>query len=142
MADRNVGKITQIIGAVLDIKFSEGNLPQIYEAIEIDNKGSRLVVEVAAHLGDDTVKCIAMGPTDGLVRGMEAVATGAPISVPVGENTLGRMFNVLGEPIDNKPVPEGVDYNPIHRSAPAFEEQSTTTEILETGIKVVDLLCP
>ena len=142
MADRNIGKITQIIGAVLDIKFSEGKLPQIYEAIEIDNNGTRLVVEVAQHLGDDTVKCIAMGPTDGLVRGMDAVATGAPISVPVGENTLGRMFNVLGEPIDNKPVPEGVDFNPIHRSAPAFEEQSTTTEILETGIKVVDLLCP
>ena len=142
MADRNIGKITQIIGAVLDIKFSEGKLPEIYEAIEIDNKGTRLVVEVAQHLGDDTVKCIAMGPTDGLVRGMDAVATGAPISVPVGENTLGRMFNVLGEPIDNKPVPEGVDFNPIHRSAPAFEEQSTTTEILETGIKVVDLLCP
>lgn len=142
MAKTNVGKITQIIGAVLDIKFSEGSLPQIYEAIEIDNKGTRLVVEVAQHLGDDTVKCIAMGPTDGLVRGMDAIATGAPISVPVGENTLGRMFNVLGDPIDNKPVPENVEYNPIHRSAPAFEEQSTTTEILETGIKVVDLLCP
>ena len=100
------------------------------------------MVEVAQHLGDDTVRCIAMGPTDGLVRGMEAIATGGPISVPVGEKTLGRMFNVLGNPIDEKPAPEGVEYDPIHRKAPAFEEQSTQTEILETGIKVVDLLCP
>ena len=139
----NVGKITQIIGAVLDIKFVEGKLPEIYEAINIKtNEGNNLVVEVAQHLGDDTVRCIAMGPTDGLVRGMDAEATGAPISVPVGEKTLGRMFNVLGEPIDNKPSPEGVKKNPIHRKAPAFEEQSTSTEILETGIKVVDLLCP
>lgn len=143
MADLNIGKITQIIGAVLDIKFSEGNLPEIYEAINITTKENKtLVVEVAQHLGDDIVKCIAMGPTDGLVRGMEAVATGAPISVPVGEATLGRMFNVLGEPIDNKPAPEGVKRNPIHRKAPSFEEQSTSTEVLETGIKVVDLLCP
>ena len=143
MAELNVGKITQIIGAVLDIKFAEGNLPEIYEAININMKdGNKLVVEVAQHLGDDIVRCIAMGPTDGLVRGMDAEATGAPISVPVGEKTLGRMFNVLGEPIDNKPSPEGVKKNPIHRKAPAFEEQSTSTEILETGIKVVDLLCP
>lgn len=143
MSDSNIGKITQIIGAVLDIKFSENNLPAIYEAINITTKSKqKLVVEVAQHLGDDTVRCIAMGPTDGLVRGMEAVATGGPISVPVGEKTLGRMFNVLGEPIDNKPVPKGVSYDPIHRPAPSFEEQSTSTEILETGIKVVDLLCP
>lgn len=143
MAEQNVGKITQIIGAVLDIKFAEGNLPEINDAINIKTKdGGKLVVEVAQHLGDDIVRCIAMGPTDGLVRGTEAVATGAPISVPVGEKTLGRMFNVLGEPIDEKPAPEGVTYKPIHRKAPAFEEQSTSTEILETGIKVVDLLCP
>lgn len=143
MADKNIGKITQIIGAVLDIKFQENNLPEIYDAIEIDTKdGKTLVVEVAQHLGDDIVKCIAMGPTDGLVRGMDARATGGPISVPVGENTLGRMFNVLGQPIDNKPAPKGVKYMPIHRKAPAFEEQSTSTEVLETGIKVVDLLCP
>ena len=143
MAEQNVGKITQIIGAVLDIKFAEGNLPEINDAINITTKdGGKLVVEVAQHLGDDIVRCIAMGPTDGLVRGTEAVATGAPISVPVGEKTLGRMFNVLGEPIDEKPAPEGVEYKPIHRKAPAFEEQSTSTEILETGIKVVDLLCP
>ena len=143
MAERNVGKITQIIGAVLDIKFPEGTLPEINSAIDIQTKdGGRLVVEVAQHLGDDTVRCIAMGPTDGLVRGMEAESTGSAISVPVGEETLGRMFNVLGEPIDNKPAPEVKQYMPIHRKAPTFAEQSTTTEMLETGIKVVDLLCP
>ncbi|MCI5806464.1 MAG: F0F1 ATP synthase subunit beta [Clostridium sp.] len=143
MAEKNVGKITQIIGAVLDIKFSEGKLPEINDAITIATKdGGELTVEVSQHLGDDTVKCIAMGPTDGLVRGMEAVATGAPITVPVGESTLGRMFNVLGEPIDNKPAPECKEHFPIHRKAPEFSEQATDTEILETGIKVVDLLCP
>ena len=143
MAEKNVGKITQIIGAVLDIKFSEGKLPEINDAITIATKdGGELTVEVSQHLGDDTVKCIAMGPTDGLVRGMEAVATGAPITVPVGENTLGRMFNVLGQPIDNKPAPECKEHFPIHRKAPEFSEQATDTEILETGIKVVDLLCP
>ena len=143
MAELNVGKITQIVGAVLDVKFSEGKLPEINEAIKIaTNEGGELVVEVSQHLGDDTVRCIAMGSTDGLVRGMDAVATGAPISVPVGEKTLGRIFNVLGNAIDNKPAPEGVEYYPIHRAAPSFEEQSTSTEMLETGIKVVDLLCP
>ena len=143
MAELNVGKLTQIVSAVIDIKFPEGKLPEINEAINVPLKdGGKLVVEVAQHLGDDTVRCIAMGPTDGLVRGMEAHATGAPISVPVGEATLGRIFNVLGEPIDEKPAPEGVRYDPIHRKAPAFDEQSTETEILETGIKVVDLLCP
>ena len=139
----NIGKITQIIGAVLDIKFPEGKIPEINEAIEITRKnGERLVVEVASHLGDDTVKCIAMGPTDGLVRGMDAKATGAAICVPVGENTLGRIFNVLGEPIDEQPAPTDVEYMPIHRPAPSFEEQATSSEMLETGIKVVDLLCP
>ena len=143
MAEKNIGKITQIIGAVLDIKYADGHLPEINEAIEITRKDkSRLVVEVAQHLGDDVVRCIAMGPTDGLVRGMEAVATGAAISVPVGENTLGRIFNVLGEPIDEKPAPTDVEYEPIHRKAPSFEEQATEAEMLETGIKVVDLLCP
>ena len=143
MADQNKGKITQIIGAVLDVKFCEGSLPEINEAIKVTRQdGTDLIVEVAQHLGDDTVRCIAMGPTDGLVRGMEAVSTGASISVPVGENTLGRMFNVLGEPIDNKPAPEVEKRLPIHRKAPAFEEQSTSAEVLETGIKVVDLLCP
>ena len=143
MAEKNIGKITQIIGAVLDIKYADGHLPEINEAIEITRQDkSRLVVEVAQHLGDDVVRCIAMGPTDGLVRGMEAVATGAAISVPVGENTLGRIFNVLGEPIDEKPALTDVEYEPIHRKAPSFEEQATEAEMLETGIKVVDLLCP
>ena len=143
MAEKNIGKITQIIGAVLDIKYADGHLPEINEAIEITRQDkSRLVVEVAQHLGDDVVRCIAMGPTDGLVRGMEAVATGAAISVPVGENTLGRIFNVLGEPIDEKPAPTDVEYEPIHRKAPSFEEQATEAEMLEIGIKVVDLLCP
>ena len=143
MADLKTGKLTQIIGAVLDIKFPEGGLPEINDAVNVPlEDGKKLVVEVAQHLGDDTVRCIAMGPTDGLKRGMTAEATGGPISVPVGEATLGRMFNVLGEPIDEKPAPTGVQYDPIHRKAPSFEEQSTATEILETGIKVVDLLCP
>ena len=142
----NIGKITQIIGAVLDIKFTEGNLPEINDAIRIPLRGNQagkeLTVEVSQHLGDDTVRCIAMGSTDGLVRGMDAVAAGGPISVPVGENTLGRMFNVLGDPIDEIDPPAGVEKWPIHRPAPAFEEQATSQEMLETGIKVVDLLCP
>ena len=143
MAAQNTGKITQVIGAVLDIRFDKGVLPEINDAVEIRRKdGSKLVAETAQHLGDDIIRCIAMGPTDGLVRGMEAIATGGPITVPVGEVTLGRIFNVLGEPIDKKPVPEGVKSNPIHRKAPTFAEQATETEILETGIKVVDLLCP
>ena len=144
--ENNIGKITQIIGAVLDIKFTEGNLPEINDAIRIplrgDQAGKELTVEVSQHLGDDTVRCIAMGSTDGLVRGMDAVAAGGPISVPVGENTLGRMFNVLGDPIDEIDPPTGVEKWPIHRPAPAFEEQATSQEMLETGIKVVDLLCP
>ena len=107
MADTNVGKVTQIVGAVIDAKFTEGKLPEIHDAITIATKsGDTLYAEVSQHLGDDTVRCIAMGPTDGLVRGMEAVGTGAPITVPVGEATLGRMFNVLGQPIDNKPAPK------------------------------------
>ena len=137
------GKITQIISAVLDIKFREGELPEINDAVKIPlSDGKELTVEVAQHLGDDIVRCIALGPTDGLVRGMEAINTGAPISVPVGEKTLGRIFNVLGQPIDNKPAPEVDEYDPIHRSAPDYVDQATETELLETGIKVVDLLCP
>ena len=143
MAAEKIGRITQVIGAVLDIRFQAGELPLINEAIWIKREdGGELVAEVSQHLGDDTVRCIAMGSTDGLRRGMEAIATGAAISVPVGENTLGRMFNVLGQPIDEKPMPEGVSFEPIHRSAPKFEDQSTKAEMLETGIKVVDLLCP
>ena len=143
MAETNVGKITQIIGAVLDVKFMEGHLPEINDAIRIPlKKGGELIVEVAQHLGDDTVRCIALGPTDGLVRGMDAIATGGPISVPVGEKTLGRLFNVLGEPIDEIAPPQTKEHWPIHRKAPSFEEQATSQEMLETGIKVVDLLCP
>ena len=129
MADKTViGKVAQIVGAVLDVKFKEGELPEINEAIKIKRQdNSYLTVEVAQHLGDDTVRCIAMGPTDGLVRGMDAEATGAPISVPVGENTLGRIFNVLGEAIDNKPAPEAVSFEPIHRPAPEFKDQATET---------------
>ena len=136
------GKITQIIGAVLDIKFDAESLPALYDAVTITRKnGEKLVVEVAQHLGDDTVRCISMGPTEGLVRGMEAINTGLPISVPVGEATLGRMFNVTGNPIDQKSAPDTEQWS-IHRQAPKFEDQSTEQEILETGIKVVDLLCP
>ncbi len=143
MAENNVGKITQIIGAVLDIKYSEGNLPEINDAIRVPLKdGNDLVVEVSQHLGDDTVRCIAMGSTDGLVRGMDAIATGAPISVPVGEDTLGRIFNVLGNAIDEVAAPKTEEKWPIHRPAPKFEDQATSQEMLETGIKVVDLLCP
>ncbi len=137
------GKITQIIGAVLDIEFPEGGLPKINDAVRIPiSEESELIVEVSQHLGDDVVRCIAMGPTDGLRRGMEAWSTGNPIMVPVGEETLGRMFNVLGQPIDQKEAPKDVLHMPIHRNPPPFEDQSTSTEILETGIKVVDLLCP
>lgn len=143
---KNVGKVVQIIGAVLDIRFQPDNLPQLLNAIEIYNNGEKLVVEVAQHIGNDTVRCIAMGSTDGLVRGLEAIDTRSPIKVPVGRKTLGRIFNLLGDPIDAKPAPEGdgdsLEYHPIHRSAPTFEEQSISDEILETGIKVVDLIAP
>ena len=143
MSEKHIGEVVQVIGPVLDIRFDAGHLPEINEAIKVPLKeGGALTVEVAQHLGDDTVRCIAMGPTDGLVRGMEAIATGGPISVPVGENTLGRMFNVLGNPIDEIDTPKDVEHWPIHRPAPAFEDQATSQEMLETGIKVVDLLCP
>ena len=142
MAKNNIGKVIQIIGAVIDIKFQAGCLPALNNAIEIDNNGKKIVAEVAQHLGDDVVKCIAMSSTDGLVRGVEAVDTGNPISVPVGPETLGRLFNVLGEPIDNKPAPSTLEKWSIHREAPAFSEQTTTAELLETGIKSIDLLCP
>lgn len=143
MVDANIGKIVQIIGPVLDIKFSPEHLPALNNAIVITRQdGEKLTVEVAQHLGDDIVRCVAMASTDGLMRGMEAVDTGSPISVPVGEKTLGRIFNVVGEAIDNRPTPETEEKWSIHRPAPDFEEQSTEIEILETGIKVVDLLCP
>ena len=142
MADQNKGRIKQVIGPVVDIEFSEDNLPELLNAIEIKMDDKTMVVEVAQHTGDNTVRCISMDSTDGFVRGMEAVDTGEPISVPVGEVTLGRMYNVLGEPIDGKELGEVKQRSPIHREAPSYEEQSTSTEIFETGIKVVDLICP
>ena len=142
MTNQNIGTIVQIIGAVRDIKFTPENLPNLLNAIEIDNNGAKLVVEVAQHIGDDTVRCIAMGSTDGLVRGMDAVDTGASIKVPVGKETLGRIFNLLGEAVDNKPQPETEEKWEIHRTAPNFEEQDASNEVLETGIKVVDLIAP
>ncbi len=139
----NIGKIVRAVGPVVDIAFDADHLPALYTAIEIDNQGESLTVEVAQHIGDDTVRCIAMGPTDGLMRGLDAVDTGYPIRVPVGNETLGRMFNVLGQPIDEKEnLPETVSKMPIHRSAPTYAQQRTETEILETGIKVIDLICP
>ena len=142
-AIKNTGTILQVISAVLDLKFAEGCLPEIYEAVEIPiSEEKKLVCEVMQHLGDGVARCIAMGPTDGLSRGMKAFATGEPIKVPVGEETLGRIFNVLGEPIDGKTLPEYMTYASIHREAPAFADQATETELLETGIKVIDLLCP
>ena len=142
MTNQNVGTIVTVIGAVLDIKFHPDHLPNLLNAIEIDNNGHKLVVEVAQHIGDDIVRCIAMGPTDGLVRGMEAVDTGASIKVPVGKETLGRIFNLLGEAVDNKPQPETEEKWEIHRPAPKFEEQEASNQVLETGIKVVDLIAP
>ena len=142
MTNQNVGTIVTVIGAVLDIKFHPDHLPNLLNAIEIDNNGQKLVVEVAQHVGDDIVRCIAMGSTDGLVRGMEAVDTGASIKVPVGKETLGRIFNLLGEAVDNKPQPETEEKWEIHRPAPKFEEQEASNQVLETGIKVVDLIAP
>ncbi len=142
MAEKNIGKVISIIGPVLDIKFENGHLPNLLNAIEIKAEDHTITLEVAQHIGDDVVRCIAMSSTDGLVRGMEAVDTGKGISVPVGECTLGRIFNLLGEPVDNKPAPENPEKWEIHRPAPSYDEQASTTEILETGIKVVDLICP
>ena len=140
---KNTGKIVQVIGPVVDVAFENGDLPQLLTAIEIPLKDSEsLVVEVAQHIGDERVRCIAMGGTDGLVRGMEAIDTGSAIRVPVGKEILGRMFNVLGREIDGL-GPVGTENTlPIHRQAPGFEEQQTSAEMLETGIKVIDLLCP
>ncbi|MBR1750993.1 MAG: F0F1 ATP synthase subunit beta [Ruminococcus sp.] len=142
MSEKNVGKVVQIVGAVVDIRFEKEHLPQLLNAIEIDNKGERLVVEVAQHIGDDVVRCIAMGSTDGLVRGADAVDTGSSITVPVGRSTLGRIFNLLGEPVDNKPAPEAEERWAIHRQPPSYEEQKAASEVLETGIKVIDLIAP
>ncbi len=136
------GKVVQVLGPVVDARFAEEYLPELYNAIMVDNNGTKLVLEVVQHIGDDTVRTIALGPTEGMVRGMEVIDTKAPITVPVGEEVLGRMFNVLGEAIDEKPQPKTKLMRPIHREAPSYEEQQTTAEILETGIKVVDLLVP
>ena len=142
MDKQAVGKITQVMGPVVDVRFPEGHLPELLNALHIQNGEETLTVEVAQHIGDNVVRCIAMSSTDGLTRGTEAIDTGAGIKVPVGKETLGRIFNVLGEPVDEKPAPKAEDYWPIHRPAPTFEEQESSTEILETGIKVVDLICP
>ena len=142
MPQNNVGKVVQIIGAVVDIRFPKDSLPNLLNAIEIELNGKKLVCEVAQHIGDDVVRCIAMSSTDGLVRGTDAVDTGSPITVPVGKQTLGRIFNLLGEPVDNKPAPEAQERWAIHREPPSYEEQTASNEILETGIKVIDLICP
>lgn len=136
------GKVTQVIGPVIDVRFAEDELPEIFSALEIKNGKKTLTAEVAQHIGDNVVRCIAMSSTDGLVRGTDAVDTGRCITVPVGDQTLGRIFNVLGEPVDEQPAPEGCERWEIHRPAPTFEEQMSTTEVLETGIKVIDLICP
>ena len=136
------GTVIQIMGPVLDIRFSGEHLPQLLSAIEVPHGDSVVVAEVAQHIGDNVVRCIAMSSTDGLQRGAEAIDTGAPITVPVGEECLGRVFNLLGQPIDNGAPVKGSENWPIHRSAPAYDEQEAATEILETGIKVIDLICP
>ncbi len=142
MQKKNIGKVIQVIGPVLDIRFPNGQIPNLLNAIEIQREGGKLVCEVAQQLGDDVVRCIAMNSTDGMVRGMDALDTGAPIQVPVGKETLGRVFNLLGRAIDNKPQPITCEKWSIHRDPPAYDEQESTTEILETGIKVVDLIAP
>jgi len=140
--DKNIGTVIQVVGPVLDIRFADGQLPQLLSAIEIPHGDTTIVAEVAQHIGDNVVRCIAMSSTDGLQRGVPATDTGAPIRVPVGEQCLGRVFNLLGQPIDDGAPVSSSEYWPIHRSAPAYDEQQAATEILETGIKVVDLICP
>ena len=142
MSTKNIGKVVQVIGPVLDIRFQDGQLPELLSAIEIQNGDRKIVAEVAQHIGDNVARCVSMNATDGMVRGLDAVDTGGPITVPVGDKCLGRIFNLLGQPIDEKPAPEDVERWPIHRQPPSFEEQETSTEILETGIKVVDLIAP
>ena len=140
--EKNIGKVIQIIGPVLDIRFESGSLPDLLGAIEIEHEGRKVVCEVASQIGDDVVRCVAMSSTDGMSRGMDAVYTGTGITVPVGHETLGRIFNLLGEPIDNLPAPENAEKWCIHRDPPSYDEQESATEILETGIKVVDLIAP
>ncbi|MCI6926212.1 F0F1 ATP synthase subunit beta [Butyricicoccus porcorum] len=142
MNEQNFGTVAQVIGPVLDVKFADGKLPNLLNALEIDHNGTKLIAEVAQHIGDNTARCIAMSSTDGLVRGEKALDTGKSISVPVGDVTLGRMFNLLGEPIDNGEPVKAEEYWEIHRPAPSYEDQEGATTILETGIKVIDLICP
>ena len=142
MSDKNIGRVSQVMGPVVDVRFEDGHLPAIYNALTMPVGDRTLTVEVAQHIGDNAVRCVAMASTDGLQRGAVVTDTGAAISVPVGRGTLGRIFNVLGEPVDNLPAPETEERWDIHRPAPAYDELSTSTEILETGIKVVDLICP
>ncbi len=136
------GKVAQIIGTVVDIEFPQGELPAIYNAIEIDQDGTRIVLEVQQHIGNNYVRCLSLCTTDGLQRGTEAADTGAPIKVPVGNATLGRIFNVFGEPLDNIGPVKAKDYMPIHHESPKLEDQETTTQMLETGLKVIDLITP
>ena len=142
MTKQHIGTVVQVIGPVLDIRFADGELPELLNAVTLQLGGKTLTAEVEQHIGDNVVRCIAMSSTDGLERGTEAVDTGSPITVPVGDVCLGRIFNLLGEPVDNQPAPEAAERWAIHRPAPSYEEQQSTTEILETGIKVVDLICP
>ena len=142
MANKNMGTVVQVIGPVLDVRFADGHLPDLLNAIHVTHNGRTVVAEVAQHIGDDVARCIAMSSTDGLERGIPAEDTGGPITVPVGEGCLGRIFNLLGEPVDDQPAPNVPERWPIHRPAPAYDEQESITEILETGIKVVDLICP
>ncbi len=142
MQNQNVGTVISVIGPVLDIRFERGKLPKLLGAVELNHQGEMLVAEVAQHVGDDVARCIAMSSTDGLARGVQAIDTGRTITVPVGPQTLGRIFNLLGQPVDNQPPPEAEEQWPIHRPAPSFEEQRSTAEMLETGIKVVDLIAP
>ena len=150
-ADNNIGRITQVIGSTFDAEFSEDKLPAIYNAVRMENKGVseggkgvhiHLVGEIQQHLGGGKVRCVALGSTDGLVRGMDCVDTGAPVSVPVGKETLGRVFNLLGEPIDKKGPVNAAEFRPIHREAPELTTLATKTELFPTGIKVIDLLTP
>ncbi len=140
--DKNIGTVIQVVGPVLDIRFADDHLPELLSAIEIPHGETTIVAEVAQHIGDNVVRCIAMSSTDGLQRGVEAIDTGAAISVPVGEQCLGRVFNLLGQPIDNGEEVKTAEHWPIHRPAPAYDQQEAATEILETGIKVIDLICP
>src|SRR5215472_7704058 len=148
MGEQNIGRVVQVIGPVIDVEFAEGKLPAIYNAVEVKEEGKKtgvpidVITEVAQHLGENRVRCISMKPTDGMVRGMKAVDTGAPISVPVGDEMLGRILNVIGDPVDGRGKVASKDRWPIHREPPAYDEQATSVEMFETGIKVIDLLEP